>query len=121
MRRFWPGPLTLVLRAKPGISELVRAGALGLGIRMSSDKFAQALVENLGEAITSTSANRSGKKPLINGEEIEIEFGGELDLIVDAGHREGKASTVLDLTALKPKIIRKGQIKLDEIITRSTK
>ncbi len=112
---FWPGPLTLILKARPGISDLVRAGSAGLGLRMSSDRFAKALVKRAGEAITSTSANLSGKKPWENADEIEAELGLELDLIVDDGKRAGKASTVLDLLGGKPKLIREGQIQLNEI------
>lgn len=115
MKKFWPGPLTLILRAKPGVAEKVRAGSSGLGIRMSSDQFAQALVERAGEAVTSTSANRSGKEPMAGALEIEAEFGAELDLIVDAGNRTGKASTVIDLLGEKPRLVREGQIQWKEL------
>jgi len=112
---FWPGPLTIVLPAKMGMAEAVRSGSAGIGIRWSSDPFAQALVERAFEPITSTSANRSGKPPLTDAEEIEKELGDEVDLIIDAGKKQGPASTVLDLTGAEPKLIREGVIKFDDL------
>lgn len=115
MRRFWPGPLTLVLKAKSGASGIICAGREGLGVRRSSDPVAQALVERLGEPITSTSANRSGQEPITSAKEIEKELGEELDLILDGGLRKGLASTVIDLTGAQVELIREGPIKWDEI------
>jgi len=115
IRRFWPGALTLVLKAKPGVSEKAKAGSKGLGVRRSSDRVAQTVVESLGEAIISTSANRSGEEPMRTGEEIEREFGAELDLILDAGIRDGLASTVIDLTGAELNVLREGEVKLEQI------
>jgi len=115
MKHFWPGDLTLVLPALPGKGEELRAGSKGLGIRQSSEIFAQGLVEQVGVPITSTSANRSGKEPLKSAKEIEKELGAELDLIVDAGPRFSAGSTVVDLTGSELKIIREGVIKFEEV------
>jgi len=115
MEHFWPGGLTLVLPALSGKGEELRAGSKGLGIRQSSEVFAQGLVEQLGIPITSTSANRSGKEPLKTAEEIEKELGAGLDLIVDSGARFSSVSTVVDLSGSELKLIREGVIKFEEV------
>ncbi len=112
---FWPGPLTLILPAKLGMAEEVRADSEGIGIRWSGEPFAQALVERAFEPITSTSVNRSGEPPLTDPEEIENRLGSELDLIIDAGTRSGPASTVLSLLGDEPELIREGVIKFDDL------
>ena len=112
---FWPGPLTLILPAKQGMAEVIRAGSEGIGIRWSSEPFAQALVERAFEPITSTSVNRSGEPPLTDPEEIEKKFGDQLDLIVDASLRSGPASTVLNLLGAEPELVREGAIKFDDL------
>jgi len=114
-KKFWPGPLTLILKCKPDMLMTARGGASGIGLRASSDPFAKALVETLGEPIISTSANRSGKKPLFSAGRIEKELGSELDFILNAGVRSGKASTVLDLSGPEMKLVRQGAIKFELI------
>ncbi len=113
--RFWPGPLTLIFKPRADMLKHVRAGAPGLGMRSSTDAFAKALVELLDEPVTSTSANRAGKEPLMTAQAITGEFGRKLGLIVDAGLRAGAASTVVDLTGPDLKLVREGRIKFEEI------
>ena len=114
-KKFWPGPLTLILKSRPDMLMAARGGASGIGLRASSDPFAKALVETLGEPIISTSANRSGKKPLFSAGRIEKELGSELDFILNAGPRARKASTVLDLSGPEIKLIRQGAIGFELI------
>jgi len=115
IKRFWPGPLTLIFKTDAELFKNVRAGASGMAMRASADPFAGSLVEKAGEPVISTSANRGGKEPLATGREIEKEFGSELDLIVDAGTRMGPPSTVIDLSGPELKLVREGVIKFDEI------
>jgi L-threonylcarbamoyladenylate synthase len=112
---FWPGPLTLILKSRSDMLIEVCGAGRGVGMRVSSDLFAEALVQAVDEPLISTSANRTGQKTLKTGEDIVREFGTELDLIVDAGPRPGKASTVLDLSGAAPVLIREGRIKFSEI------
>jgi L-threonylcarbamoyladenylate synthase len=86
-----------------------------VGIRRSSDAFAQALVEAAGKPVTSTSANRAGQKPLATAQVIAEEFGDQLDLIIDAGPRQGEPSTVVDLTGAEMKLVRRGGIKFNHL------
>jgi L-threonylcarbamoyladenylate synthase len=114
-RKFWPGPLTLILKSKTDMLLTARGGSRGIGLRASSDPFAMALVEALGEPIISTSANRSGEKPLTSAGRIAKELGSGLDLVVNAGLRAGKASTLVDLSGPEMKLVREGALKFELI------
>jgi len=112
---FWPGPLTLIFKSSSDMLSDVCGESMGVGMRVSSDLFAKALVQAVEEPVSSTSTNRTGRQPLKTGREIAREFGAEIALIVDAGPRQGQASTVVDLTGSSLKLIREGRIKLEEI------
>jgi len=116
IKRYWPGPLTLIFNPSSDILAPVQGDAPGAAMRRSSELFAQSLVVLANEPVASTSANRGGKEPLETAEEIAGEFGNELDLIIDAGPRRGMASTVIDLTGPELKLVREGAIKFEEIV-----
>jgi L-threonylcarbamoyladenylate synthase len=108
---FWPGGLTLVLRAGPRVAPALTAGTGKIGIRVSSHPVAAALVRACGVPITGTSANISGAPACTTATEVLHQFGGSLELILDGGRTSGKAaSTVLDLTVDPPLIIREGMV-----------
>jgi L-threonylcarbamoyladenylate synthase len=109
--RFWPGPLTLVLRAVPGIPDDILGPERTIGIRFPRVDWLRALVKTLGAPVTATSANVSGEKELYDPRDVKRAFAGLVDLIVDGGRTPGLlATTVLDLTQDKPRILRDGQI-----------
>ncbi len=109
--RFWPGPLTLVLRAVPGLPARLTGGGTTIGIRVSPHPVAAALSRALGGPIVATSANRSGEPPPLTAEAVERSIGGAVDLILDAGPcRGGSASTVIDLTVDPPRLVRSGAV-----------
>lgn len=116
MERFWPGPLTIVLRAAPGVSALLTAGTGTIGIRLPADEFCRRLGLRCGEPILSTSANRSGTPPAAGLEELAREFEGEVDLVVDAGERRSAPSTLVDLTGGTPVIVREGAIPGERVL-----
>jgi len=114
--RFWPGPLTLVLRRSPAF----RSAALGSGdnvaLRVPDDLFLRELIRTLGEPITGTSANRSGRPSCRTAREVERELGDAVDLIIDGGpSRAGRESTVVDITDDTPVIVRGGAISQAEV------
>lgn len=103
MHRFWPGPLTLLLKAKD-------AGICGL--RIPNNNITLEIIKKLGAAIVFPSANISGQAPALTAEDILKELEGKVDLIIDSGKAElGKPSTIIDLTGDLPKITREGAIK----------
>jgi len=87
MARFWPGPLTLVLPARPGLAAPV-PGPRGVGIRVSSHPVAAALARTCGHAITATSANRTGAPPCPDPESAAAALPGA-DALLDGGPTAG--------------------------------
>lgn len=114
--RFLPGPLTMILTAKPKISKLVTAGTGKIGIRVPNHPVALKLIEFVGGPITTTSANLSGKpSPCVVKDAIE-QVGRSVTLALDAGKcKLGVPSTVVDLASGHPKILREGPISADKI------
>jgi L-threonylcarbamoyladenylate synthase len=113
--RFWPGPLTLVVRAWMGVPKfLTREGTVGL--RVPRHPVALDLLEHAGP-LAATSANRSGEQPLADVAHLEEAFGDAVAVYLDGGHIVGLASTVVDVTGTQPRVLREGAIPSDEITT----
>jgi L-threonylcarbamoyladenylate synthase len=107
----WPGPLTLVLRARPGLPRaLLRDGKIG--VRVPGPSPALELVRAFGAALTATSANRSGEPPARTSDEAARIFGRALDAIVSGAAPGGLASTVIDATTEPLRVIRQGAVAL---------
>lgn len=108
LKRILPGPYTVLLRKKEHISSILTGGRDKIGIRVPNNKISQAICKEF--PITSTSANLSGKKTPQNMEELAVQLGEYVDVIIDAGdYHPNQPSTVLDLTADPPLIIRAGR------------
>ena len=114
--RFWPGPLTIVLKAASHLpAELVGPGRT-IGIRLPAVPWLQALIRETGVALVTTSANISGEGEIDSAQEVIRVFKGKVDLIVDGGQTPGgKPSTVIDLTGEKPILIREGVLGKKEL------
>jgi L-threonylcarbamoyladenylate synthase len=121
MARFWPGPLTLIFPSQPGLPRLLTGGTGTIGVRQPRQDLTCRLIAALGYPITGTSANRSGRPPLVRAAEVDREFGGQVDLILDAGPCPGGLpSTIVDVTSSPPRLVRAGAIPaaaLAEIIS----
>jgi L-threonylcarbamoyladenylate synthase len=97
MRRFWPGPLTIVLRARAALSPLLTGGGDGIGVRLSSHPIATSLVRALARPVTAPSANPAGMRAPASVDAARAYFGSRVDYYLDAGHLPGEpASTVVD-------------------------
>ncbi len=113
--RFWPGGLTLIVRAKTLPSE-VTAGGDTVGVRMPDHPIALALLQRFGGAIATTSANRSDEPPATSAAEVRSELGELVDIVLDGGETVTRvASTVLDLTVSPPHILRQGGILMNQL------
>jgi L-threonylcarbamoyladenylate synthase len=113
MARHWPGALTLVLRARPGVSAIITAGTGTVGVRHSAHRVASMLVEHLGMPVTAPSANRSGEPPPTTAGEVLTAFDNRIDMVLDGGATAGGLpSTVLDLTVSPPFVRRRGAVAL---------
>ena len=108
---FWPGPLTLVLRAADGLPEALLGPGRTIALRIPPIAWLRDLVRDLGEPLTATSANLSGEAGLSDPNEVRRLFDGQVDLIVDSGPSPGGTpSTIVDLTGERPRILREGRI-----------
>ena len=116
--RYWPGPLTLVLRAPHGISTLLTAGTGRIGLRVPDAAVALALIRRFGSPVTGTSANRSGGKDPLDAHEVLRQLGDRVDLVLDEGPvAGGSPSTVVDVTISPPVIVRQGPVRQEEILS----
>jgi L-threonylcarbamoyladenylate synthase len=115
-QRFWPGPLTLVLRRSPSLQSAALGSGDSVALRVPDHFFLRQLIRALGEPITGTSANRSGRPSCRTAREVQRQLGGVLDLIIDGGpSRAGQESTVVDITTQPPAIVRQGAIAGAEV------
>ena len=113
---YWPGPLTLVVRARAVLPEELTAGTATIGLRLPADERVRKLLRACGGALTATSANVSGHAPACSAQQVQSYFSEGLDLIVDGGTADSSApSTVLDVTGPQPRVIRRGVITESEL------
>jgi L-threonylcarbamoyladenylate synthase len=116
MERFWPGPLTLILPARPELSPRLTGGTKGVGLRQPRHEVTCRLLDALGLPVTGTSANRAGQPPLTGAAAVEREFGDDLALILDAGPcLGGLPSTVVEVVGGPPRLVRAGAVAVNDI------
>lgn len=102
IKKFWPGPLTIILQSRDGQK---------IGFRMPANKVALDLIRSAGVPIVAPSANLSGKKPPKSAAAALKDMEGKIDIVLDAGPTKiGIESTVIDITVDPPVIIRRGAI-----------
>lgn len=114
--RFWPGSLTLVLTKSKQIPEVVTAGGPTVAVRVPNHPVALALIRGAGLPLAAPSANRSSRLSPTRAEHVLRDLDGCIDLLLDAGPtRGGLESTVLDLAATPPRLLRPGLVTPTEI------
>ncbi len=114
--RFWPGPLTLQLSAPRALAAAVSAGTGQVGVRVPADRCASAICAAVGRPITATSANVSGAPAPTRPDDVEQALGDRVTLLFDAGpSRGGAPSTIVDLHAEEPTLVRAGAVSWDDI------
>lgn len=118
MRHFWPGGLTLVLKKKDTLPDIITAGSNKLAVRIPDHVVPLALIRGLGAPIIGTSANISDKPSPVTAEEVDQQIGSQVDLIIDMGRcTGGLESTVVDVTGEIPVILRRGVISEEKILS----
>jgi len=116
MRKFWPGPLTLIFKAAAQCPAHIREINGRIGLRVSSDPICSALLDRWQGPLISTSANPAGKPPARTAEEIYQYFNDDLDAVIDGGGRQANSvSTIVDVSGKAIKLIRKGAIDQRQI------
>ncbi len=109
MRRFWPGPLTLVFKRSPQVPKESTAGLDTIAVRMPKHKVAQALIRQAKRPIAAPSANLSGKPSPTTAQHVLEDLDGRIDAILDGGAADiGVESTVVDLSCTPPMLLRPG-------------
>jgi L-threonylcarbamoyladenylate synthase len=109
--RFWPGPLTAIVRKTDSVSDIVTGGQSTVALRIVDHALTQAILERFGGAVAAPSANRFGRISPTTAQHVRDDLGSEVDLIVDGGPaRIGVESTIIDLTGDVPAILRAGVI-----------
>jgi L-threonylcarbamoyladenylate synthase len=109
--KFWPGPLTIVLKKKKIIPNIVTAGKNSVGVRVPADAVALAIIRALGRPIAATSANLHGKPSPTIAMAVKKNLNTKIDLILDGGKTKfGVESTILDCATSPPTLIRLGVI-----------
>lgn len=116
MEKFFPGPLTIILKKKDIVPDIVTAGQDTVGVRMPGGEMARKLVEIAGVPIAAPSANITGEPSGTNLQEIKKHFIENVDFFIDGGDSElGLGSTIVQVIEEKPQILRQGSITLEQI------
>ena len=113
---FWPGPLTVVVRALGKVARGVTAGKRTVGVRVPDHEVPRSIARQLGSPLTGTSANLSGNGPHKTSVAVEDDLGDRVDYVVsgDCG-THAAASTVVDLCGISPVVLRDGAISLADL------
>lgn len=111
MQAFWPGALTILFNASDKLSPLLTAATGKIGLRVSSHPVAEKISAALNQPLTATSANLSGSPECSDASDVMEQIGGNIDAVLDFGKTPGgKPSTLIDVTANPPVILREGAV-----------
>jgi L-threonylcarbamoyladenylate synthase len=109
--KFWPGPLTLILKRSPAAKDFVTGGQDTVGLRVPSHPVARELLKAFGGAIAAPSANRFGMVSPTMPAHVREDLGQEVELVLEGGASEvGIESTIVDLSSGTPTLLRPGHI-----------
>ena len=112
----WPGPLTVVVRAKGSVSRVATGGRDTVAVRLPAHPAARAIIEQLGRPIAAPSANRFGHVSPTSARHVADDLGDDVSVIVDGGECEvGVESTIVDCMLDNPEILRPGAITAEDV------
>lgn len=113
--RFWPGPLTLVLKRARRVHDSVTGGQDTIGLRVPGHPLALELLRAFGGGVAAPSANKFGRISPTTAEHVRRDLGDEVDLVLDGGPCEiGIESTIVDLSRARPVLLRPGRVSAAE-------
>ncbi|RPJ60343.1 MAG: threonylcarbamoyl-AMP synthase [Dehalococcoidia bacterium] len=115
--KFWPGALTIIFNKAPQFEGPLLAGSNKIGVRIPDHEVTRLLIRELGHPITGTSANLHTGEITLTADEVRRQMGSQVDFIIDAGRCPGgKESTIVDITAGPPRILRHGAVPDDAVL-----
>lgn len=115
-QRFWPGPLTLILKRSGKAADFVTGGQDSVGLRVPSHPVAQALLKEFGGGVAAPSANRFGQVSPTTAQHVRADLDSDADLVLDGGPSEvGIESTIVDLSGEGAVLLRPGRVSRLEI------
>lgn len=116
MKRFWPGPLTIIFKKSNLVPDITSAGLDTVAIRMPDNPIALDLIKKSATAIAAPSANISGKPSPTSADHVRSDLSGKIQMIIDGGETGlGLESTVLDLSGDSPTILRPGGVTFEDL------
>ena len=114
-RKFWPGPLSIIVHASSKVPLKVTGNTGRLAVRQSRSQIAAKIIERISQPVIATSANLSGQPTCVSGIEVFGTMDGRVDLVLDGGVCTGAGSSTVDITEPYWKLIREGAIPEKEI------
>ncbi|MEG1988310.1 MAG: L-threonylcarbamoyladenylate synthase [Oscillibacter sp.] len=115
-RKFWPGPLTMILKRRPCVPDATTAGLDTVAMRCPDHPVTLAIIREAGIPIAAPSANTSGRPSCTTAADVMEDMGGKIEAVVDGGPCSvGVESTILDLTCTPPRLLRPGGLPLEEL------
>jgi L-threonylcarbamoyladenylate synthase len=116
IERFWPGPLTIVFKAREKVPPILTAHTGKIGVRIPGSTETLRLLNALRSPITATSANPAGKPPAVEAGEVLRYFNGDIDVLIDGGRLPAKKpSTVVDVTGGHLQVLREGAVATTDL------
>jgi L-threonylcarbamoyladenylate synthase len=114
--RFWPGPLTLILKRSEKAKDFVTGGQPSVGVRVPSHPIARELLKEFGKPIAAPSANRFGRVSPTTAAHVREDLGADVDLVLEGGPSEvGIESTIVDLSGSAAVLLRPGKISKEDL------
>ena len=115
-KRFWPGPLTMILRRKPVVPDAVTAGLDTVGVRCPAHSMCRAIIQAAGVPVAAPSGNISGRPSPTSARHMLDDMDGRIEAVLDGGDCQvGVESTIVDLTCTPPRLLRPGGVPLEEL------
>ena len=115
-RKFWPGPLTMILKRKPIVPDETTAGLDTVGVRCPDHPVTLSIIREAGVPVAAPSANASGRPSCTTAQDVLEDMEGKIEGVVDGGACSvGVESTILDLTCEPPRLLRPGGLPLEEL------
>lgn len=115
-QRFWPGPLTMILKRKAVVPDVVTAGLDTVGMRCPDHALCRRLIAAADVPVAAPSGNTSGRPSPTKASHMLEDMGGKIDAILDGGDCDvGVESTIIDVTVTPPRLLRPGGVTLEQL------